>query len=109
MNLRVVEGDLLDQDVEVIVNAWNRNLFPWWLLLPQGVSGAIKRRGGTGPVRELARMKTIPLGGGGEARPGALPFRAIVHVAGINLLWRSSEWSVRESVRSAMGLVKGRG
>ena len=38
MDLRVVEGDLLDQDVEVIVNAWNRNLFPWWLLLPQGVS-----------------------------------------------------------------------
>jgi hypothetical protein len=28
----VVEGDLLDQDVEVIVNAWNRNIIPWWLL-----------------------------------------------------------------------------
>ena len=26
MDLRLVEGDLLDQDVEVIVNAWNRNL-----------------------------------------------------------------------------------
>jgi hypothetical protein len=30
----VVEGDLLDQDVDVIVNAWNRNIIPWWLLLP---------------------------------------------------------------------------
>ena len=48
MNVTVVEGDLLDQPVDVIVNAWNRNLIPWWLLLPQGVSGAIKRRGGTG-------------------------------------------------------------
>lgn len=45
----IVEGDLLDQDVEVIVNAWNRNLFPHWLLWPQGVSGAIRRR--AGPVR----------------------------------------------------------
>lgn len=27
MELHVVEGDLLDQDVEVIVNAWNRNIF----------------------------------------------------------------------------------
>ena len=45
--VEIVEGDLLDQDVEVIVNAWNRNIIPWWLLLPQGVSGAIKRRGGT--------------------------------------------------------------
>jgi hypothetical protein len=25
----VVEGDLLDQSVEVIVNAWNRNVIPW--------------------------------------------------------------------------------
>jgi hypothetical protein len=38
----IVTGDLLDQTVEVIVNAWNRNLIPWWLLLPQGVSGAIE-------------------------------------------------------------------
>ncbi|MEY3172458.1 MAG: O-acetyl-ADP-ribose deacetylase, partial [Planctomycetota bacterium] len=46
MNLTIVDGDLLDQDVEVIVNAWNRNIIPWWLLIPQGVSGAIKKRGG---------------------------------------------------------------
>jgi len=51
MRVEVVEGDLLDQDVEVIVNAWNRNVIPWWLLLPRGVSGAIKRRGGTRPFK----------------------------------------------------------
>ena len=45
MNIRIVNGDLLDQDVEVIVNSWNRNIIPWWLLIPQGVSGAIKRKG----------------------------------------------------------------
>ncbi len=61
--LEVVEGDLLDQDVDVIVNAWNRNIIPWWLLLPQGVSGAIKRRGGYAPFRELAKHGAIPLGG----------------------------------------------
>ena len=109
MNLRVVEGDLLDQDVEVIVNAWNRNLIPWWLLLPQGVSGAIKRRGGKGPFRELGRMGTIPLGGAVVTGPGRLPFRAIIHVAGINLLWRSSEWSVRESARNALALAREKG
>ncbi|MEK7412325.1 MAG: Appr-1-p processing protein, partial [Planctomycetota bacterium] len=32
MDLRIITGDLLDQDVEVIVNAWNRNIIPWWLL-----------------------------------------------------------------------------
>ena len=30
----VVEGDLLEQRVDVIVNPWNRNIIPWWLLLP---------------------------------------------------------------------------
>ncbi|GAC1450508.1 MAG: macro domain-containing protein [Isosphaeraceae bacterium] len=109
MDLRIVEGDLLDQDVEVIVNAWNRNLIPWWLLLPQGVSRAIKRRGGTGPFRELARMGLIPLGGAVETGPGRLPFKAVIHVAGINLLWRSSERSVRDSVRNAVALAGRRG
>jgi O-acetyl-ADP-ribose deacetylase (regulator of RNase III) len=45
MNVTVVDGDLFDEDVDVIVNAWNRNIIPWWLLIPQGVSGAIKNRG----------------------------------------------------------------
>ena len=67
MNVSVVQGDLLDQDVDVIVNAWNRNIIPWWLLLPQGVSGAIKRRGGTGPFKERAKHGSIPLDG---AMPG---------------------------------------
>jgi PadR family transcriptional regulator, regulatory protein PadR len=53
---QVVGGDLLDQRVDAIVNAWNRNFIPWWLLLPQGVSGAIKRRGGYAPFRELRRF-----------------------------------------------------
>lgn len=108
MELRLVEGDLLDQDVEVIVNAWNRNLFPWWLLVPQGVSRAIKKRGGKKPFRELARKGLIPLGDAVETSAGTLPYKAIIHVAGINFLWRSSEWSVRQSVRSAMAIAKSR-
>ena len=55
MELQIVEGDLLDQDVDVIVNAWNRNIIPWWLLLPQGVSGAIKKRAGYGPFKNCER------------------------------------------------------
>ena len=93
-----------DQDVEVIVNAWNRNIIPWWLLLPQGVSGAIKRRAGYEPFRELARHGPIPLGGAVETSAGRLPFRAIIHVAGISMFWRSSERAIRGCVRSALGI-----
>jgi len=43
-------GDLLDQPFKLIVNAWNRDVIPWWQLLPQGVSGTIKKEGGYGSV-----------------------------------------------------------
>jgi O-acetyl-ADP-ribose deacetylase len=109
MDVSVVDGDLLDQNVDVIVNAWNRNIIPWWLLLPQGVSGAIKRRGGYSPFRELAHHGAIPLGGAVLTSAGRLPFKGIIHVAGISLLWRSSERSIRSSVRNALNLASEHG
>lgn len=109
MALLLVDGDLLRQPVEVIVNAWNRNIIPWWLLLPQGVSGAIKREGGTEPFRELARLGPIPLGQAVLTSAGRLPFRGIVHVAGIDMLWRATEFSVRESARSAVRIAEQQG
>ena len=104
-----VQGDLLDQDVEVIVNAWNRNLIPWWLLLPQGISGAIKKRAGLAPFRELRKFGVLPLGGAVVTGAGRLPHKAIIHVAGIGHLWRSSEASIRQSVRSALARVQEHG
>jgi len=104
MRLTVVEGDLLDQPVDVLVNAWNRNVIPWWLLLPQGVSGAIKRRAGYAPFRELG-WAPMPLGSARLTSAGRLPHRAIVHVAGIDLLWRASAASVSASVESAIALT----
>lgn len=108
MELRVIDGDLLDQNVDVIVNAWNRNIIPWWLLLPQGVSGAIKRRAGLKPFRELGRKGPIPLGAAAETSAGRLPFRAIIHVAGISMFWRSSERAIRGCVQSALGIARER-
>ena len=107
--VEVVDGNLLDQDVDVIVNAWNRNIIPWWLLLPQGVSGAIKRHGGSAPFREVFRCGSIPLGGAVLTSAGKLPFKGIIHVAGINMLWRASERSIRDSVTNAVLLAHEKG
>jgi O-acetyl-ADP-ribose deacetylase (regulator of RNase III) len=98
-------ADLLDRQVEVIVNAWNRNIIPWWLLMPQGVSGAVKRRGGYKPFQEVGRFGAIPLGGAVLTSAGRLSYKGIIHVAGINMLWRASAMSIQGSVRSAMALV----
>jgi O-acetyl-ADP-ribose deacetylase len=107
--VQICEGDLLDQQVEVIVNSWNRNILPWWLLLPKGVSGAIRRRAGTAPFRELARKGLIALGGAVSTTAGQLPFKAIIHVAGISLLWISSERAIRASVLNALKIAAAKG
>jgi O-acetyl-ADP-ribose deacetylase (regulator of RNase III) len=109
MESQIVDGDLLNQHVDVIINAWNRNIIPWWLLVPQGVSGAIKRRAGLRPFIEVGRAGAIPLGHAVLTSAGRLPFKGIIHVAGINMLWRASAGSIRGSVSSAMSIVREQG
>jgi hypothetical protein len=100
VTVQVVEGDLLDQQVDAIVNAWNRNTIPWWLLLPQGVSGAFKRRGGLEPYWEVGRHGRLALGQAVATSAGRLPQKGIIHEAGINDFWRAGERSIRYPVRN---------
>jgi O-acetyl-ADP-ribose deacetylase (regulator of RNase III) len=109
MKPRIVAGDLLDQQADAIVNAWNRNIIPWWLLIPQGVSGAIKKKAGLAPFRELARAGPMPLGTAVATGAGKLPYKKIIHVAGINMLWRASEKSIADSTRNAIQLAENLG
>lgn len=106
MKYDVIDGDLLDQEADVLVNAWNRNVIPWWLLIPQGVSGAIKRRAGVEPFRELARRGPMPLGSAVLTGAGRLPHAGIIHVAGIDLLWRASERSIGDGVKNAVAVAE---
>lgn len=109
MKVEIVKGNLLDQKVDVIVNAWNRNIIPWWVLFPQGVSGAIKKSAGNQPFREVTKYGAIPLGNAVLTSAGKLPHKAIIHVAGISLLWRASEYSIRHSVKNAISLATEKG
>ena len=86
--ITIIEGDLLEQTTDAVVNTWNRNIIPWCLLVPQGVSGA------------------IPLGGAVATGAGRLPYKIIIHVAGINMLWRASRASICNSVRNAVALAE---
>lgn len=106
MEYQVVEGDLLDQEVDAIVNAWNRNTVPWWLLPLQGASGAIKKRGGTEPFKEVAKAGRMRLGQAVATGAGRLPFKAIIHVCGIDGLWRASVGSIEDSVKNAVALAE---
>jgi len=106
MKVSEISGDILQQNVDVLVNPWNRNIIPWWLLLPQGVSGGIKRQGGCEPFKELAKCGTIPLGEARLTSAGNLNFKAIIHVAGINMFWFATKKSIQKSVFSAISLAE---
>ena len=109
MNVQILTGDLLDQKVDVIVNAWNQNIVSLWLLSPHGVSKVIKNRAGMQPFRELAKRGKLQLGQAILTSAGKLPFQGIIHVAGINLLWKASEKSIQDSVRNAIRIAKENG
>ena len=83
--IRVVQGDLLKQDVEVLVNPWNRNVIPYWLLMPRGVSGALLKAAGNEPFRELTEAGPLPLGGATLTGPGRIrTLKGIIHVASLD-------------------------
>ncbi len=104
--IRVVHGDLLKQDVEVIVNPWNRNILPYWLLMPQGVAGAILRQAGKEPFREMFEVGVLPVGGAALTGPGRMShLKGIIHTAVLNFQWKASEESIQESVWNTMGIV----
>ena len=109
MHYEIIEGDITEVDTEVIVNAWNRNIIPWFLLITMGVSGAIKRKSGFGPFNQLLKRGPMPLGTAQLTDAGKLPYKGIIHVAGINMLWQACERSIRDSVRSAIAICNEQG
>lgn len=105
MPIQIVHGDLLNQDVDAIVNPWNRNFIPWWLLLPKGVSGQIKRTAGKEPFRELAKAGCMKTGQAIQTSAGKLPFKWIIHVAALEWYWAASDYSIRQSTVNAVELA----
>lgn len=105
MSFELVQGDLTTFAVDAIVNPWNRQIVPWWLLRPHGVSGQIKRRGGTGIFRELAKYGRLAPGQAVLTGPGDLLCRYIIHVAGIGLFGRSDANCVRLSTCNALTIA----
>jgi O-acetyl-ADP-ribose deacetylase (regulator of RNase III) len=51
-------------------------------------------------------MGAIPLGGAVHTTSGRLPFKAIIHIAGINMFWKASRSSIRNSVINSIKLAE---
>lgn len=102
----LVHGDIADARADAIVNAWNRNFIPHWLLLPQGVSKALKRKGGVEIFREVRRHGLLPLGGAVATTAGALEAQWVIHVAALHAYWVASKKSVTLGAQNAYQLAQ---
>lgn len=107
MKIRIEYGDiaLYDDKVDVIINAWNRNLIPHKMLVTHGVSKAIKKRAGLKPFDEVQKKGLLELGEAVLTSSGRMKCKGIIHVAGIGLLWNSSEQGIRLSIRNAINII----
>ena len=82
-DLRFVQGDITEQEVDAIVNAANHSL-----LGGGGVDGAIHRRGGPEILDECRRLRDtrfpdgLPTGEAVATTAGRLPARWIIHTVG---------------------------
>ncbi|WP_405012684.1 O-acetyl-ADP-ribose deacetylase [Kitasatospora sp. NBC_01539] len=83
MQITLVQGDITDQQVDVVVNAANSSL-----LGGGGVDGAIHRRGGPEILADCRRLrashygKGLPTGRAVATTAGRLPARWVVHTVG---------------------------
>jgi O-acetyl-ADP-ribose deacetylase len=102
---KYVKGDLFSQEVECFVNSWNMNYIPWFLLMPHGVSGRLKKLGGYKPFNELLKKGILSPGEAVLTSGGRLP-QHIIHVAGLKWYWVSSTEVVEKCTINALILAK---
>lgn len=74
IQIRVVNGSILDAEVEAIVNAANS-----LALMGGGVAGAIKRAAGSEVEQEARRQAPIPVGHAVRTSGGKTQYKGIIH------------------------------
>ena len=95
--IKILRGDLTDQDADAIVNAANNDLS-----LGGGVAGAIRRKGGPAIQEECIRVGPIPLGEAAVTGGGRLKARYVIHAASMRLGQATTEPNLRASMRASL-------
>ena len=102
--IRLLEGDLTDQEVDALVNAANTAL-----ILGSGVAGAIREKGGASIEAECTSHGAVALGDSAVTGAGDLPARFVIHAAVMEPGGVADEDSVRSAVRSSLRAAAGLG
>lgn len=106
--VELIQGDIFEYESECMVNAWNRNFIPWFLLLSHGISGQLKKKAGYKPFNELLN-KGILKSGDAVITDGGRLNKRIIHVAGLTWYWTTNLNIVETCTRNALILAKKEG
>lgn len=102
--IRLVEGDIIDEQVDAIINAANSSL-----VLGSGVAGAIRERGGPSIQEQCDGLSPIEVGTAAITEAGDLQARWVIHAAVMDIGGSASEESVRSSLSYSLELARQEG
>jgi len=98
--IRLIKGDITDQNVDVIVNPANS-----YLKHGGGVAGAIVRKGGKIIQTESDRIGFVPVGSSVITTSGELPCQAIIHTVGPKMGEGDEDFKLSKSIHSSLSLA----
>lgn len=98
--VEVIQGDITSTDCEAIVNAANNHLW-----MGSGVAGAIKRKGGEVIEKEAMAQGPIAVGQAVATGAGKLPYKYIIHAAGMGQDLRTDVETVYKVTRNSLLLA----
>ena len=91
------QGDITEFDGDSIVNAANTKL-----ILGAGVAGAIRKKGGASIQEECNKIGSIKLGEAAVTNGGLLKTKFVIHGASMKLGGRTTENSLRDTIRNCL-------
>jgi O-acetyl-ADP-ribose deacetylase len=102
--LRLVQGDITELDVDAIVNAANSHL-----ILGEGVAGAIRRKGGPDIQNECDRIGGTPVGTAVITSGGRLKARYVIHAVGPRMGEGNEDDKLRSAALSSLRVAEDNG
>jgi O-acetyl-ADP-ribose deacetylase (regulator of RNase III) len=98
--IRLIKGDITDQNVDVVVNPANS-----YLKHGGGVAGAIVRKGGKIIQTESDKIGFVPVGSAVITTSGELPCQAIIHTVGPKMGEGNEDIKLSKSIHSSLSLA----
>ena len=98
--IRLIKGDITQQNVDVIVNPANS-----YLKHGGGVAGAIVRKGGKIIQIESDKIGFVPVGSSVITTSGELPCEAIIHTVGPKMGEGNEDFKLSKSIHSCLSLA----